>query len=108
LADGTQVVVPVSVGNYSSGEQMKLGIRPEDLSVGDGELQIPFEMDIHERLGPTSYVYGNSGDDNVVAEYRKRGALDAADVATLSVNTSHIHLFGPDGVSVRNAKGGAE
>jgi hypothetical protein len=62
-------------------------------------------MELHERLGPTSYIYGTSGADSVVAEYRERGTLDPENVTTLGINTAHIHLFGPDGVSVRSNSG---
>jgi len=106
LADATEVVAPISAGDRPPGEKMTLGLRPEDLSGNAGDFRIPFKMDLHERLGPTSYIYGTSGKDNIVAEYRKRGALDPATVTTLSVNAAQLHLFGADGVSVRHDREG--
>jgi len=102
LADGSHVTAPFSAGTASVGEKMKLGVRPEDLSASGGDFSIPFRMEIHERLGPTSYLYGRSGADSIVAEYRERGAVTPATLTTLGVNSAHAHLFDANGLSVRN------
>ncbi len=86
---------------------LTLGIRPEDLAVGDGEVRIPFAMDIHERLGPTSYLHGRSGSDKIIAEHRQRGRVAPEAVGHLAVRPGSIHLFGPDGKSLRQPAEGS-
>ncbi len=102
LSDGIEIIVPFSAGHYSAGEKMKLGIRPEDLCISGDGFRIPFEMELQERLGPTSYLYGVSGGNKIVAEHRQRGKLVLQDLDSLWVNAAHVHLFGPDGRSVRH------
>lgn len=104
LSDGSEIVVPLSAGNIPVGEKMKLGIRPEDISVSGDGFPIPFEMELQERLGPTSYIYGTSGSDKIVAEYRERSRLSAGQLTSLQVDTERVHLFGPDDRSVRFMK----
>ena len=108
LADGAAAVLPYSAGDIATGTKLKMAIRPEDFTASGGDFNIPFSMELHERLGPTSYLYGKSGDDKVVAEYRLRGEVDATKQISLSAKTDHVHLFTPDGRSVRYMAGGAK
>ncbi len=103
FADGTEIVVPFSAGTLAAGEKMRLGVRPQDLSLEDGGFQIPFQMELHEQLGPTSYLYGKTGADKIVAEHRgKEKSLKS--ISSLCVNISNVHLFDSNGRSVHHKK----
>jgi len=106
LADGSTAVLPFSAGDLPVGEKLKMGVRPEDLTSSGGDFSIPFEMELHERLGPTSYLYGKTGNDKIVAEHRARGEVIAKEQTHLGAITAHVHLFDPDGRSVRHQKAG--
>ena len=106
LTNGTRITLPFSTGSERPGAGFRLGIRPEDIIVDETENRIPFEMEIHERLGPTSYLYGRCGDEKIVAEYRGRGAIDPADVVSLGLKVEHAHLFNADGTTLRIGSGG--
>lgn len=101
LSDGSQIALPIPATSVGKGQSMKIGIRPEDLSVAGGDFRIPFLMELHEQLGPTSYLYGESAGARVIAEHRRRGALDPSDATTLGANAAQTHLFDDQGRSVR-------
>ena len=102
LSDGTNVQVPISSHGVANGTQLTMGIRPEDIGPGDGDFRIPFAMDLQEQLGPTSYLYGQSGQDKVIAESRLRVSLKTEAVRTLGASLERVHLFLPDGRSLRH------
>lgn len=101
LSDGTVVELPISAQGLEEGSSLTMGVRPEDLSPGDGDFRIPFAMDLQEYLGPTSYVYGQSGADKIIAESRLRVSLKADAVRSLGAASDRVHLFLPDGRSLR-------
>ena len=105
LSDGTKVHVPMSSDGVATGSRLTMGIRPEDLNPGDGDFRIPFEMDLQEQLGPTSYLYGQSGADKIIAESRLRVSLKSEAVLTLGAVSERVHLFLPDGRSLRHTAG---
>ncbi|NVK35211.1 MAG: sn-glycerol-3-phosphate ABC transporter ATP-binding protein UgpC [Rhodobacteraceae bacterium] len=107
LQDGTEVALPIAADVTQKGQSMKIGIRPEDLVLGDGHFQIPFQMELHERLGPTSYLYGESAGSKVIAEHRGRGSVDPTQAKSLGVDAAQAHLFDRNGVSVLSAGGTA-
>ena len=105
LSDGTSVHVPIPSVGLAIGSLLTMGIRPEDLSPGDGNFRIPFELDLQEQLGPTSYLYGQSGADKIIAESRLRASLKAEAVRSLGAASERVHLFLPDGRSLRHIAG---
>lgn len=100
LSDGAEIIVPVAAAQLPAGSNVTLGIRPEDLLLSGGDFRIPFNMELHKQLGPTSYLYGLSGGEKVVAEHRERGRVDPGQATSLGVNAAHVHLFDADGRSV--------
>lgn len=101
LSDGSQIAVPVATRNAAIGAKMTLGIRPEDLQLDGGEFRIPFAMELHERLGPTSYLYGDCAGKRIVAEHRPRGAVTPEQAGSLGAVADHVHLFDANGASLR-------
>jgi lactose/L-arabinose transport system ATP-binding protein len=105
LSDGTNVQLPIPSDGLAAGSLLTMGIRPEDLSPGEGDFRIPFEMDLQEQLGPTSYLYGKSGPDKIIAESRLRASLKSEAVRSLGAVSRRVHLFLPDGKSLRRIVG---
>ena len=50
--DGQQAVVPVDPGAVGKGEELRLGIRPEHVRVGDGDLTLTVTPDRHRAARP--------------------------------------------------------
>lgn len=107
LADGVARVVPFPVVDVAPGEHLTLGIRPENLAIGTGDLAIPFALEIQERLGPTSYLHGTCLRERVVAEHRGRGSVAPEEATSLAAEPDQVHLFRADGTSARLAREGA-
>ena len=105
LGDGSQFELPVSAASSSKGAPMKIGIRPEDLALEEGDFRIPFQMELHERLGPTSYLYGQCTGTQIIAEHRGRGEVAPDKASSLGVSAAYVHLFNDAGVSVRTIGG---
>ena len=101
LADGSQIALPLSAPHAVKGARMKIGVRAEDLIIEGGDFRVPFTMELQERLGPTSYLYGDSAGSRVVAEHRLRGAVKTEETTSLGVVAARAHLFDENGRSVR-------
>ena len=73
--------------------QLIVGIRPEHLSIGDGELTI--KVALVEDLGSDSYVYGSLADDPAATVIVRSGRVHPrpGEIVKLGVDTAHLHLF---------------
>ncbi len=72
-----------------------VGVRPEHLSIGDGDGELTVQVALVEDLGSDSYIYGHLADDpesNVIVrsgrEHPRHG-----DVVKVGVDTTHLHMF---------------
>jgi multiple sugar transport system ATP-binding protein len=69
------------------------GIRPEHLSIGDGEMTV--KVALVEDLGSDSYIYGHLADDPQSSIIVRAGRQHPrpGEVIKLAVDTAHLHLF---------------
>jgi multiple sugar transport system ATP-binding protein len=69
------------------------GIRPEHLSIGDGDMTV--KVALVEDLGSDSYVYGNLADDPQSSIIVRAGRQHPrpGEVIKVAVDTAHLHLF---------------
>ena len=69
------------------------GIRPEHLSIGEGQLTV--KVALVEDLGSDSYVYGHLADDpaNSVIVRSGRQHPRPGEVVKVTADTDHLHLF---------------
>ena len=82
----------------SSGKQVTIGVRPEDLEVsttqGDG---LPVTVDLVEELGADGYMYGhadvNGRRTDVVARVDGRSHAEVNDLVYLHPQQNHTHVF---------------
>jgi multiple sugar transport system ATP-binding protein len=74
-------------------DRLVVGIRPEHLSVGHGELTV--KVGLVEDLGSDSYIYGqltgDPGSDVIVRSGREHPR--PGDVIKVDVDTTHLHVF---------------
>jgi multiple sugar transport system ATP-binding protein len=75
------------------GGKLIAGIRPEHLSIGDGQLTM--RVALVEDLGSDSYVYGSLADDPASSLIVRSGRQHPrpGDVIKVAVDTDHLHLF---------------
>jgi multiple sugar transport system ATP-binding protein len=77
-------------------DKLIVGVRPEHLTIGDGELTV--KVALVEDLGSDSYIYGHLADDpasNVIVR-SGRDHPHHGDVVKVGVDTTHLHIFDAD------------
>jgi multiple sugar transport system ATP-binding protein len=91
---GTVVPLPAQQATAVAGlSQVTLGVRPEHLSVGDGDIKV--QVDLVEELGSDSYVYGHlvADSDTTIVARAGRGRHRLGETVGLRLDTSQLHLF---------------
>ncbi len=94
-----ETVVPLSAAQATAVaglSRVTLGVRPEHLSVGGGELKL--QVDLVEELGSDSYVYGHlvaEPDTSLVAR-AGRGRFRMGETVGIGFDPGQLHLFHPD------------
>jgi multiple sugar transport system ATP-binding protein len=90
----TVVRPPDSVMHAARGHGgLVVGIRPEHLSIGDGELDM--EVGLVEDLGSDFYVYGHLAEESGATVIVRAGREHPrpGDAIKIKIDTAHLHLF---------------
>jgi multiple sugar transport system ATP-binding protein len=95
---GYLIPLPRDVVQASSGKQVTIGVRPEDLEVGHTQGEgLPVTVDLVEELGADGYLYGhaevNGRRTDIVARVDGRSHPDVNDVVYLHPSQNHTHVF---------------
>jgi sn-glycerol 3-phosphate transport system ATP-binding protein len=78
----------------ADGQQVEVGIRPEDLRFGPGgEGELPFAKSFVEELGATRLFHGTSGEAAIVVAVAAAAANDAG--KSVTADREAVHLFNP-------------
>ncbi|WP_368345567.1 ABC transporter ATP-binding protein [Pelagovum sp. HNIBRBA483] len=99
LKSGGSLVLPVEPGTTKPGDAVEVGMRPEDLSAGDG---MALNVRVLERLGGVTIAYGALSDGTTFC-----ASLDGVTVASegeplgLTVNPADCHVFTASGEVLR-------
>ncbi|MDA9446212.1 MULTISPECIES: ABC transporter ATP-binding protein [Bradyrhizobium] len=104
LEAGSTISVPVQPDQMLVGKPVTVGIRPDDFcspAPEQQEISIGLEVDFVEHLGSVTYIYGNVGDETVVARAPKSGSRKGAGKLTLTAAPADCHLFMSNGKAVR-------
>ena len=74
-------------------DKLIIGVRPEHLSVGDGELTV--KVALVEDLGSDSFIYGRLADDESSSVIVRSGRDHPrhGDTVKVGVDTTHLHIF---------------
>ena len=98
--DGLQLKIPVETGSASIGENVDIGIRPENITQGPKGLKL--NVSVVERLGGTSITYGRTD-----AGSRICAALDGVanvregETTELTLDPNDCHVFDASGTVMR-------
>ena len=92
---GTATLRPPDAQLHASQGHDKLiiGVRPEHLTIGDGELTV--KVSLVEDLGSDSYIYGRLADDasSSVIVRSGRDHPRHGDIVKVGVDTTQLHMF---------------
>jgi multiple sugar transport system ATP-binding protein len=98
LADGGvrfgDTVFPVERNVLSgTGDQVTLGVRPEDLDLTEHGL--PVQVDVVEELGADAYIYGRTTDTDlqIIARTDGRNPPEKGSTVHFTPKRGHVHLF---------------
>jgi len=98
LQSGTTLTVPVDASNATSGSSVTVGIRPEDLGKEQGGVSVSMQVDVAERLGGSTFLYGRSnGFDNFVVQRSGLDTTDSGDEVQITVVENDCHVFNENG-----------
>src|SRR3546814_6930646 len=99
LADGRDIALPPLAAAPPAGTPLSIGIRPEDIAIGDAPGALPFIISFVERLGgfATLHLGGRDGGEPIACQLRDDGSLEEGDMVAASFDPGHLHLFGADG-----------
>jgi multiple sugar transport system ATP-binding protein len=78
----------------SSGDKITVGMRPEDLVIGDRGLAV--QVDVVEELGADAYIYGHAlgtEDQQIIARTDGRRPPAKGETIHLAPKPAHVHMF---------------
>lgn len=94
FANGAVFVPPSLNPNLRPGQQVILGIRPEDLTRGDDG--IPASIHTVEPLGAMTHIHAELGGQMVTAQLPPSDRVRHGDSISLRPNLSKAHWFSPE------------
>lgn len=105
LAGGQSIALPPLAAPLAAGTPLSVGIRPEDIAIGDAPGALPFTIRFIERLGglATLHLGGSAGDEAIACQLRDDGSLDEGAMVAASFPAGHLHLFDADGQALGKA-----
>ncbi|OCP19163.1 MULTISPECIES: sn-glycerol-3-phosphate ABC transporter ATP-binding protein UgpC [unclassified Ensifer] len=94
-----------TLGRIDYDGEISIGLRPEDLILGGGEVQIPAQVLLVEPLGGEALVHARVGDGQMLV-MKVQGKPDLRPNADITVGwmRSKAHLFGADELALRAAE----
>jgi multiple sugar transport system ATP-binding protein len=98
LGDGAEVETRVPRSELPAGGALQLGLRPENVTVANGEATTQAKVELVERLGDRTLVYAHLSDGlEVVAEDEGNSRLKVGDAIGLRIVGVAAHLFDAEG-----------
>jgi len=102
MADGGHADVPIASRDGDIADAVKLGVRPEDLTVTEsGDYLVSAEVEIVEALGETTVLYFKSqnGGEALIAKLPGIHKIDKGTTIRLTAVPEKLHLFDSEGRS---------
>jgi ABC-type sugar transport system ATPase subunit len=105
VTDGARISLSRDAVAASGDQPVTLGVRPEDLRIGDGADRpgdgatdmIHGRVVLVERLGAINHVHFETGPHRLMLAVSHDAVPDVGDDIAVQVRTERVHLFGPDG-----------
>jgi ABC-type sugar transport system ATPase subunit len=80
------------------GTRLAVGVRPQHVTLGEGEAGIPARVRLSEALGSETVVHADIGGQKMLAVIPGQQRLAAGDRVRLSFAGAPLHVFGEDGL----------
>ena len=90
-----------SVDKIQIGENIRLGVRPEDLSVNSGNFKSwKGKVIIVERLGSSTFLYVEKEGEPLIAETKGESNINVGDIVEVGFDPARCHVFNSDGLLI--------
>ena len=97
-----QQLLPVEPLKVKQGEELEVGIRPEDLFLSDTGKGLPMKVEVLERLGGSTLVYGSLEKyPNFCAMLQGDANVREGELINLDVSPSSFHVFDANGNAMK-------
>lgn len=105
MGDGYSITLPVDTVGAKVGDQVEIGIRPEDLKLTTG-VGLDVAVNVLERLGGVSIAYGNliESKTRFCASLDGNIDLEEGSQVAFSFDLAAAHVFSADGKVLRRLK----
>ncbi len=103
LADGRSIALPPTAPSLRPGTSISIGIRPEDIRIGEAPGGLAFTVSFIERLGGlvTVHLRGSDGSEPIACQLRDDGSLCEGEKVTALLPPDRLHLFDGHGAALR-------
>lgn len=93
--------VQSSADKIHVGENIRLGVRPEDLSVNSGNFKSwKGKVIIVERLGSSTFLYVEKEGEPLIAETKGESEINVGDIVEVGFDPAKCHVFNSDGLLI--------
>ena len=94
-------LLPVESPNANRDEDIELGVRPEDFILSETGKGLPFKVEVLERLGGSTLVYGTLDKyPNFCAMLQGDADVHEGELVNLDVNPANFHVFDSKGIAM--------
>ena len=106
LPDGGKVITPIKSGSALEGSNASFGIRPEDLSIVDGDKKpvLQGQVSLVESLGEVTMIYVDieGRDEPLVAKLAGTHMFERGSTIKLTAEPEKMHVFDSEGISLQH------
>ena len=100
LSNNQNITLPFDTTNASEGSKVTLGVRPEDLNNVHGDFELPLSVEVAERLGGTTFLYGSCFEvSNFVVQRSGIDATTTGQQINVAVDAKKTYLFDANGLA---------
>ena len=87
--------------NLKIGDTVLLGLRPEHLSLSEGQHRIALTADLSESLGGSTLIYGQTrAGETMVLQTAGRRILGKGEAFAAGFDAAHVYVFNKDGQAI--------
>ncbi|MDP7582138.1 MAG: sn-glycerol-3-phosphate ABC transporter ATP-binding protein UgpC [SAR324 cluster bacterium] len=95
-------LLPVEPLKVKQGEELEVGVRPEDLMLSETGKGLPLKVDVLERLGGSTLVYGSLDKyPNFCAMLQGDANVREGELVNLDVKPASFHVFDSNGNAMK-------
>lgn len=90
LKSGGQIKITLK---SDAAQQVLVGVRPDDLTLGEGTPVISGKVAVREPLGPETLIYVETKAGEIIAKASGRTPPEVGEQVTLSADPANLHIF---------------